>query len=116
MPADRELPAVTKNRNYPQTVKHLNPLSLSVGRCIVWSDVYDLDCQDRVLDEAWIVRSEGIRPVTTSPANASAACARSKPSPGASSQAAETTAASAVVNLITRSAPLIVHHPVRTPW
>ena len=28
MPAGRELPAVTKNRNYPQPVKHLNPTAL----------------------------------------------------------------------------------------
>ena len=28
MPAGRELPAVTKNRNYPQPVKHLKPMAL----------------------------------------------------------------------------------------
>jgi hypothetical protein len=35
MPAGRELPAVTKNRNYPQAVKHLNPMALAaIGRNI----------------------------------------------------------------------------------
>jgi hypothetical protein len=28
MPAGRELPAVTKNKNYPQPVKHLKPMAL----------------------------------------------------------------------------------------
>ncbi len=28
MPSQRGLPAVTKNRNYPQPVKHLNPMAL----------------------------------------------------------------------------------------
>jgi hypothetical protein len=28
MPAERQLPAVTTNRNYPQPVKHLKPLAL----------------------------------------------------------------------------------------
>ena len=28
MPAGRQLPAVTKNRNYPQPVKHLKPVAL----------------------------------------------------------------------------------------
>ena len=28
MPARRELPAVTKNGNHPQLVKHLNPMAL----------------------------------------------------------------------------------------
>ncbi len=28
MPAGRQLPAVTKNRNYPQPVKHLKPAAL----------------------------------------------------------------------------------------
>jgi hypothetical protein len=29
MPAGRQLPAVTKNRNYPQPVKHLKPAALA---------------------------------------------------------------------------------------
>jgi hypothetical protein len=29
MTAGRELPAVTKNKNYPQPVKHLKPMALS---------------------------------------------------------------------------------------
>jgi hypothetical protein len=29
MPAGRQLPAVTKNRNYPQPVKHLKPAALT---------------------------------------------------------------------------------------
>ena len=29
MPAGRGLPAVTKNRNYPQPVKHLKPMALT---------------------------------------------------------------------------------------
>ena len=29
MPAGRKLPAVTKNRNYPQPVKYLKPMALS---------------------------------------------------------------------------------------
>jgi hypothetical protein len=31
MPAGRGLPAVTKNKNYPQPVKHLKPMALSPG-------------------------------------------------------------------------------------
>jgi hypothetical protein len=37
MPAGRELPAVTKNRNYPQPVKHLKPMALPP---YPWSDVF----------------------------------------------------------------------------
>jgi hypothetical protein len=32
MPAGRQLPAVTKNKNYPQPVKHLKPAALGLGR------------------------------------------------------------------------------------
>ena len=31
MPAGRQLPAVTKNRNYPQPVKHLKPAALGLS-------------------------------------------------------------------------------------
>jgi len=31
MTAGRELPAVTKNKNYPQPVKHLKPMALAAG-------------------------------------------------------------------------------------
>jgi hypothetical protein len=32
MPAGRQLPAVTKNSNYPQPVKHLKPMALGAGQ------------------------------------------------------------------------------------
>jgi hypothetical protein len=35
MPAGRQLPAVTKNRNYPQPVKHLKPAALGSVLCLV---------------------------------------------------------------------------------
>ena len=35
MPAGRQLPAVTKNRNYPQPVKHLKPAALGLSLAVV---------------------------------------------------------------------------------
>jgi hypothetical protein len=32
MPAGKKLPAVTKNKNYPQPVKHLKPMALGFDR------------------------------------------------------------------------------------
>ena len=37
MPTERELPAVTKNRNYPQPVKQLKPMALGRGALPIFS-------------------------------------------------------------------------------
>ena len=37
MPARRQLPAVTKNRNYPQPVKRLKPRALARTAAAIWT-------------------------------------------------------------------------------
>ncbi len=55
MPAGRQLPAVTKNKNYPQPVKHLKPAALrlwrgklSSGVSALWDEMLATDVTDRV--------------------------------------------------------------------